>query len=174
MKKVFALSIIFFCLAPVLSLAQTVTSVAPDYTNNNSTVNFTQAGPNANCDFYDSRATCYQQLAPITDPGTGKDVNTLSFPTYLQGIYRIGIGACFVLGVIMFTWAGIEYIVSESMFGKSAAKSRITNALTGLAIALVSYILLYTINPDLLQFKSLDTTVKTTPVLNLTPAGPTK
>ncbi len=109
---------------------------------------------------FDSSSGCYQQLSPITDPGTNQPVSTDDFPKYLQGLYRIGIGACFVLGVIMFTWAGIEYILSESMTKKSDAKARIAAALTGLAIALVSYILLQTINPDLLKFTSLDTTIK--------------
>jgi hypothetical protein len=105
---------------------------------------------------FDSSSGCYEQLAPITNPD-GSQVSTTNFPTYLQGMYRIGIGACFVLGVIMFTWAGIEYILSESMNTKSDAKKRIAGALTGLAIALVSYILLNTINPDLLKFTNLET-----------------
>lgn len=99
----------------------------------------------------------YQPLSEIILPGGGS-VDTSSFPAYLNAIYRIGIGACFALGVIMFTWAGIEYIVSESISSKGDGKKRMTAALTGLAIALVSYILLNTINPDLLKFKSLDVT----------------
>lgn len=110
-----------------------------------------------NCGIFNSDASCYEPLAPIQGPD-GEEIDGKDFPTYLQAIYRIGIGACFVLGVIMFTWAGIEYIVSESMTGKSEAKGRITAALTGLAIALVSYILLNTINPDLLKLQKLDVT----------------
>jgi hypothetical protein len=97
----------------------------------------------------------YEPLSPIKGPDD-KDVPTNSFSSYLQAIYRIGIGACFVLGVIMFTWAGIEYIVSESMDTKGDAKKRIIAALTGLAIALASYIILQTINPDLLIFSDLN------------------
>jgi len=112
------------------------------------------------CTTYDSRAVCYQQLAPIDDPANpGKKIDTSSFSSYLQAIYRIGIGACFMLGVIMFTWAGIEYIVSESMNTKSDAKKRIAASLTGLAIALVSFILLQTINPKLLIIPDLNTAV---------------
>lgn len=73
----------------------------------------------------------------------------------------------------MFTWAGIEYIVSESMGGKSDAKKRITGALTGLAIALVSYILLYTINPDLLNFKININSTATTPSASPASSGTT-
>ncbi len=150
MKKVFALSIILFCLAPAFSLAAV-------------TAKCTNAGGVTDVD---GSAVCYEQLAPITDPGNNnQQVDTSSFPTYLQGMYRIGIGICFVLGVIMFTWAGIEYILSESVTKKSDAKSRISAALIGLAIALVSYILLQTINPDLLIFTDLSTSPAiTTPI----------
>jgi len=100
----------------------------------------------------------YQPLSPITGPdGTVLNGST-NFSGYLQAIYRIGIGLCFVLGVIMFTWAGIEYIVSESMNTKGDAKNRMTNALIGLAIALVSYILLNTINPDILTMQGFEVT----------------
>jgi hypothetical protein len=116
-----------------------------------------------NCGLLNPSADCYTPLAPIKGPD-GQEIDTKSFPAYLQAIYRVGIGACFVLGVIMFTWAGIEYIVSESMDTKSDAKKRITGALIGLAIALVSYILLNTINPALLQF----TDIKKTTVTNST------
>jgi hypothetical protein len=107
-------------------------------------------------------APTYTPLAPIKTPGGG-EVPTNDFPAYLQAMYKIGIGACFVLGVIMFTWAGIEYIISESMNTKGDAKKRITAALIGLAIALLSYLLLYTINPNLLKIQDLSTQVSTSP-----------
>jgi hypothetical protein len=63
----------------------------------------------------------------------------------------------------MFTWAGIEYIVSEAMDSKADGKKRMTNALIGLGIALASYILLYTINPDLLKFTNINVSNSSTP-----------
>ena len=122
-------------------------------------INFTLAAtaPAADCTgLLNSGSGCYQPLAPITDPSTDKTISTADFPTYLQAIYRIGIAICFALGVIMFTWAGIEYIVSEAMGTKADAKKRMSSALIGLAIVLVSYILLNTINPDLLNLKPLN------------------
>lgn len=121
------------------------------------------------CKTFTSTAGCYQQLAPIMDPSTNKAIDTTSFPTYLQAIYRIGIGLCFVLGVIMFTWAGIEYIVSEAMNSKADAKKRMSSALIGLAIVLVSYILLNTINPDLLKLQDINLQ---TPAKTTAPAAP--
>lgn len=149
MKKIFAITLItVFLTSASMMLVEAVSAADADVNSD------------AGCSTLDSRSKCYQQLSPIMDPATNKAVDTKDFPTYLQGLYRIGIGACFVLGVIMFTWAGIEYILSESMTKKSDAKARIAAALTGLAIALVSYVLLQTINPKLLEFTNLDTTIK--------------
>ena len=109
-------------------------------------------------------ASNYQSLSPLTDPNGNllDNIATNNFPAYLKSIYRIGIGACFVLGVIMFTWAGIEYIVSESMNTKADGKKRMQNALIGLAIALASYILLNTINPALVTLESLNVSTSAT------------
>jgi hypothetical protein len=53
--------------------------------------------------------------------------------------------------------AGFQYMYQESIDGKSDAKQRITNAFIGLFVMLGSYILLKTINPDLVNF---DVTLK--------------
>ena len=127
--------------------------------------------PDPNCGILSSNTSCYTPLAPIQDP-KGGDVDTTNFPAYLQSLYRIGIGACFVLGVIMFTWAGIEYVVSESMNTKTDAKKRIMASLTGLAIALVSFILLQTINPALVNLKDIKQQLVPTPGLGAPAATP--
>ncbi|HAO64781.1 TPA: hypothetical protein DCQ44_02235 [Candidatus Taylorbacteria bacterium] len=136
MKKLFVIFMFTFYATALLSSAQMVSAVD-------------------NTDYLVPQAGNYQPLSPLITSETGAPVPTNDFPTYLNAMYKIGIGACFVLGVIMFTWAGIEYIVVESMSGKSDAKARIWSALTGLGIALVSYIILQTINPDLLSFKNI-------------------
>ena len=55
----------------------------------------------------------------------------------------------------MIVIGGVEYIISgasESMRGE--AKKRIENAIWGLVMALVSYLVLYTINPSLVDFNN--------------------
>ncbi len=105
MKKIFLLAIIAF----LLSSASFVFAADP--------------GTPSDCtegagSLYNANPKCYQKLSPITD-ATGKEPDVSTFPKYLDSMYRIGIGACFALGVIMFTWAGIEYILSESVTKKS-------------------------------------------------------
>jgi len=117
---------------------------------------------------------CYELLAPIpgisstyTD-GSGstrstgfevtedgrqfvKNIGQLQIGDYINTLVRIALGVLIVLSIIMIIIAGVEYMVQESMFGKSAAKSRIANALSGLIVGLSIYLILSTINPQLLE-----------------------
>ena len=86
-----------------------------------------------------------------------KDFNTAT-PTenkladFLVNIFNFGIAAAVALALIMIIWGGIEYMTTDSWTGKEGGKEKITNALWGLGLALVSYLILYTINPCLVVF----------------------
>ncbi len=54
----------------------------------------------------------------------------------------------------MIIWGGVELATTDSWSGKLDGKTKITNALEGLGIALVSWLLLFTINPALVDFKN--------------------
>lgn len=121
------------------------------------------------CVFDTIDTTKYTFLAPLPcdpsqntvtdtscDPATGKlktfdptQANNLG--VYLNIMLRIFIGICAVLAVIMIILGGMEYITSELMESKAHGKERITNAIFGLVLALGAYVLLVTINPDLLS-----------------------
>jgi len=88
----------------------------------------------------------YKLLAPIGNLTEAPD----NVGDYFNVIFKIIIGLCAVLAVIMIVIGGIQYMGSESIFGKTEAKSRIAAAILGLIIALGAYALLNTINPDLL------------------------
>ncbi|MGB8815882.1 MAG: hypothetical protein WCC74_01390 [Minisyncoccia bacterium] len=70
---------------------------------------------------------------------------------FLASVYNFGVAAAAVLAVLMIAWGGVEYMTTEAFDGKSDAKSKITNALWGLLLVLASYLILYTVNPDILQ-----------------------
>ncbi len=102
----------------------------------------------------------YTLLAPIgnincvSDTGMDKDGNQNcivgnGIGYYLNAIFLLAIGLCGALAVIMIIISGIQYMGDESVFGKTEAKSKIFAAILGLLIALGSYALLRTINPDL-------------------------
>ncbi len=91
----------------------------------------------------------YVPLAPIdTDPGIYRVNN---FGAFLNGMMKILISLGAVLAVLLIVIGGFQYITSASEGGKGSAKERIENALIGLAILLGSYLILNTINPDLVN-----------------------
>ncbi len=64
---------------------------------------------------------------------------------------KVLIGIAAVLAMIMIVAGGIQYMTSGLVSSKEAGKHRITNAIIGLLIALGAYIILFTINPNLLK-----------------------
>lgn len=70
---------------------------------------------------------------------------------YLTGLYKTGIAAAGILAVLMLVWGGFQYMTTEAVSGKSESKGIIMNVVWGLATVLASYLLLYTINPRLVD-----------------------
>lgn len=75
----------------------------------------------------------------------------LGFAGYLNIMINLIIGICAVLAMIMIVMGGIQYMTSELVSSKQAAKESITNAILGLLLALGAFALLNTINPNLLD-----------------------
>ncbi len=75
---------------------------------------------------------------------------------YISGIYNFMIGIVGLVAAVMMIVGGFEYLTSAGEKSKiEAGKKRIINALTGMALAFGSYLLLYVINPNLVTFSSL-------------------
>jgi lipoprotein-anchoring transpeptidase ErfK/SrfK len=71
----------------------------------------------------------------------------------------------------MIVVGGIQYMGDESIFGKTEGKKKIWAAILGLLIALGSYALLKTINPDLLGGKGLNVQQVSAEIINLPDVG---
>jgi hypothetical protein len=84
------------------------------------------------------------------DPTSTDGPNT-KLGEYLNLMIKIFIGFCAVAAVGMIVIGGVEYMTSELISGKEAGKERIEHAILGLVIALSSYALLNTINPNILN-----------------------
>lgn len=86
-----------------------------------------------------------------TIPGitqTGKPAD----PTFIiTNIYGISIGIAAILAIGMIIWAGIQYATTEAISGKSEAKKHWQGAVFGLLLLLGSYLILKTINVDLVN-----------------------
>lgn len=93
----------------------------------------------------------YTPLVPIPGVPTGTDT-ALDLGTYLGAIYKILIAITILLAVIVITWSGVQYMLSDSIFSKGEAKKRIGEAIGGIVLASVSWLILFTINPALVEF----------------------
>ena len=118
---------------------------------------------------------CYEFLAPIVgihldangnidpqfdvtkDERTGQDrisirnISTYQLGSFINKLFQVAVAVLGVIAVIMIIVAGVEYMTVESMYGKSDAKKRITSAAAGLILALGIFVILNTINPQLLN-----------------------
>lgn len=98
--------------------------------------------------------TAYFTYEPMEEiPGFGRPTDFIS---YILAIYRFGLWTIGIAALLMITIGGYMYITSaanKSQTGK--AKAIITDAVVGVVLAMVSYILLYVINPELVSIKTL-------------------
>jgi hypothetical protein len=84
----------------------------------------------------------------------GQNVQTLdkiSFNGYVGYAYRLTIALAVFLTVVMMIVGGFEYMLSESFTKKGAGKDKMKDAALGLLGVLISYTVLETIDPRLVQ-----------------------
>ena len=115
MKKLFLSLILALSLVPTVSLAaDTYTLLTP--------------------------LPCIDGVGANCQPGTMQ--KEIDINNYILYVYKFALAASVFLAIIMIIWGGFEYITSEIPFIKSDGKSKITNAIAGLAMVLVSYLIL--------------------------------
>lgn len=103
---------------------------------------------------YAQTSNDYQLLAPIPIGGGSGSVNSVStnnFSDYAQNIISFLIGFAAVLAVLMIMFGGFTYMTSEALGGKESGKEMMLNAVYGLLLILASFLILQTINPELLN-----------------------
>ncbi len=79
-----------------------------------------------------------------------------NFCTYITAVYNFGLWTIGICAMFMIMIGGYMYIMSagnNASMGK--AKGVIFDAVIGLMLALVAYLILYVINPDLVQIRSI-------------------
>ncbi len=88
-------------------------------------------------------------------PGVGATnplSSSVSLSAYLQWLFAFSISVAGVAAVMVIAISGIAYMVSYGNPGKmESAKERITQALLGLLLVVSAWLILYTINPDLVK-----------------------
>jgi hypothetical protein len=90
------------------------------------------------------------EYAPMeTLPGF---VKTADFPTFISNLYKFGIWTVGICALIMIVIGGYMYAASGgNNASMEKAKTFITDALVGLVLALLAYLILYIINPKLVE-----------------------
>jgi len=102
----------------------------------------------------------YVPLSPL--PGDGGVIDTTDPASYFARMFAIFVGLAAVIAVIMLVICGFQYMTSDAISSKESAKKRCWAAILGLGLILISWIILNTINPNLLKlpFASLQNTLK--------------
>lgn len=128
-------------------------------------------------------SSIYNMLAPIggiermdssgNDPTCAADPKCITndIGKYLNIIFKLAIGICAALAVIMLIINGVKYMGDESVFGKTEAKKNMFGAIVGLLIALGAWALLNTINPALTGQNGLNISSANVEIVNLPDAG---
>lgn len=106
---------------------------------------------------FSSNETVINSLKQEDGPaGDGQYISIPYIGEYLGTIYRFAVVSTSIIAVIIIIIQGFVITTSAGNSSRmSHAKERIGQALTGLIIAAASYIILFTINPELVKFKNL-------------------
>jgi len=75
--------------------------------------------------------------------------------TLLNGIFQLAIAFGAIAAVLMLVIGGFQYMTQDAVGGQKEARARIQGAVLGLILLLLSYLILFVINPEIL--KSIDT-----------------
>jgi hypothetical protein len=110
-------------------------------------------------EFCTSRDCAYIPLEPLPgqqiDPNKGAD-----FPSYLRAAFTLFIVIGAMLAIATFVWGGIMYMISDIAGKKDFAKKQMTRSLWGILILVGSYLILATINPELIRTDRLEPSIQ--------------
>jgi hypothetical protein len=100
--------------------------------------------------FFVPPGDCYSSTpAPTALSVNIGSLSSATITTYIQAIYNYLLGAAAVLAVIVIAVGGFRYIIAAGGAQIEEAKKMIVHAIVGLLIAVTSYVLLQTVNPQL-------------------------
>jgi hypothetical protein len=99
----------------------------------------------------------------VSIPGGPTSGESVTLTQYIRYLYLFGLGAVGIAALGVLVTAGFRYMLSDTIDSKDEAKKMIQGALSGLVLALAAYLILNTINPDLVKLKKPETTIQTQP-----------
>lgn len=100
-------------------------------------------------------AADFVPLAPIPPlEGKYEDISQ-----YVNAVFNLAISISAVLAVIMIIWHGIEYMTQDAVTEKKDHLTGIRSAVFGLILLLLSWLILFVINPQILDLAALESSL---------------
>jgi len=85
-------------------------------------------------------------------PNCTQDAKTTTLTNYLPGVFTLAIGLAAAMAFVMISWGGFTLITTDSVYGKQEGREKVWNAVKGLVLVLGAWAILFTINPQLVNF----------------------
>ena len=102
---------------------------------------------------YDSSPSEYDLLE---EGFVEKDTGWENFGSFAGSMFKTFIFLSIVIAVIALVSAGMQYVLSSTTLWKKSGKDWAWSAILGLLLALTAWLILYTINPEILNWKQLN------------------
>ncbi len=83
----------------------------------------------------------------------GSYTTSIDFGEYIGKMYTWLVGSATVIAIVMLMIAGFRYVLGAGSDQISKAKTMIRNAVVGLVLLLSTYLILFTVNPDLVSLQ---------------------
>jgi len=98
-------------------------------------------------------AGSYELISPIGNISSIKDQDPAGLSGFINLLIKIAIAMAGAIAVVIIIVNGIQYMGTGSVWEKGESKAKMGTAIGGIILLLCSYIILYTINPDLVNIK---------------------
>ena len=93
---------------------------------------------------------------PVPGGGGPAAGTPVSLTDYIRYVYLFGLGLVGIAALGALVYGGFTYMLSGTITSQDEAKKYIWGAISGLVLALAAYLILNTINPDLVSLKAPD------------------
>ena len=98
------------------------------------------------------RFTLADYKIEVAIPGGPAAGTEVTLTDYIRYIYLFGLSLIGITALGALVYGGFTYMLSDTITSKDDAKKYIWGAISGLVLALAAYLILNTINPDLVNW----------------------
>lgn len=100
----------------------------------------------------------YGDITVSTSSDGSEQTQTLDIPylsQYIGTLYKVAVGFAGIFAIVMMMIGGFQYMIARDTGMNKKGRERIVNAMVGLGITLFAFVILNTINPDLVKLAAL-------------------